>query len=72
MTRQIFAAVALAIVGSMANGQSLDLSITDPDQIAGIVRSTGINPLAAETVQRLCVEIERKYRREYSGAAWRL
>ena len=43
-----------------------DVIMADPAQIVGVVRTTCVNPLAPETIQRLCAEIEIKYRRERS------
>jgi hypothetical protein len=48
---------------SLATCESM---VVDPAQIVGTVRSNCINPLAAETIQRLCTEIELKYRRTRS------
>ncbi len=43
-----------------------DVVMADPAHIAGVVRTTCVNPLTPETIQRLCAEIEIKYRRERS------
>ncbi len=40
-----------------------DIIAVDPTRIAGAIRTTRANPLGIEAVQRLCSEIERKYRR---------
>ncbi len=44
-----------------------DVIAVDPMHIVGVVRTTRANPLGSETIQRLCEEIELKYRRERSG-----
>ncbi len=43
-----------------------DVIMADPARIVGVVRTTCVNPLTPETIQRLCAEIEIKYRREVS------
>jgi hypothetical protein len=46
-----------------------EVLVVDPAQIAGAVRSNCIHPLAADTIQRLCAEIESKYRRTRSATS---
>ncbi len=42
---------------------SPEIMAVDPARIAGAVRTARANPLGIEAIQRLCNEIERKYRR---------
>ncbi len=49
---------------SIENIDATDVIMADPHRISAIVRTTRVNPLSSETIQRLAAEIAAKYRRE--------